>query len=432
MLDKMKAAVAAAVVIASLFLLGSVCADALAAPRPIMRPLLPPGHSAVWVPALANEATNLLAWSEDVSNAAWTKTNSTANSATTITFTAQNGLVSQSITTLADGSYTLSFKARAITGNTALAFLHTDSATGNSTALTVTATLTRYYVTVLAKTGGGAVVFGIQDQNAAGQGQIEITEWQVEASSLHSYRKTEARQVVSEYFGRALPLQLGSTSGADVNDPVWDQRGLVFDGVNDYAISDAEVSIKTVIVAFSPTSAITYQSAHTSLVITNTTGQIPAIWLGASTGSLTNEYLTVGTNGRSALCSEVDNIPGSPSTISAVDTGQDWKLYVNAIPRATTTTTYFALGTSRIGLGLGVFPSFGGTAQALLSYPRALNAPEVLRVHRWLKTQLAAGPGGITLARSQSPLDRLKREIWARLLPMPTIAWAMPSLEVIQ
>lgn len=427
MLDKVKAAVAAAVVIASLFLLGSVCADALAAPRPIMRPLLPPGHSAVWVPALAKEATNLLAWSEDVSNAAWTKTNSTANSATTLTFTAQNGLVSQSITTLAGGSYTLSFKARAVTGNTALSFLHTDSATGNSTALTVTATLTRYYVTVLAKTGGGAVVCGIQDQNAAGQGQIEITEWQVEASSLHSYRKTEARQSVAEYFGRNLPLQLGSTSGADVNDPAWDQRGLVFDGVNDYAVVENAVlaSTKTWILVFAPNNL-----TQVNKYLVNRGNEMAIIWEYVDN---TVEMYSAGVvpirTGSQMPMPDTSNHSIIYTYDGSVHNGYTDGAMVISVSK----TVAMPSSVNKVTLGgAEAVANIAASIQAYAVYPRALTPPEVLRAHRWLKTQLATGPGGITLARSQSPLDRLKREIWARLLPMPTVAWAMPNLEVIQ
>jgi len=160
---------------------------------------------------------NLLLWSEDVSNAGWTKTDATADSATLLTFDAQNGLASQSITTITGVQYTLSFKVRRITGNTALHFYH-NGLTPASTAFTATATLTRYSVTVTGD--GGAVSFGIQDQNAAGHGQIELTEIQLNpGATAAEYQKTEAKQSLHDWSGQGNHGQRGSTTGSDTNDP---------------------------------------------------------------------------------------------------------------------------------------------------------------------------------------------------------------------
>jgi hypothetical protein len=147
---------------------------------------------------------NLLApgSTEDLTDAAWTHT-ATTDDADNLTFTAQNDLISQDVTTVAGVTYTLSAKIRAVTGNTALHFYHNNSATGNSTAQVVTATLTTYSVSVLGRAGGGAVSFGIQDQNAAGHGQIEIEDWQVElASAATTYTNpAERREIVADFDG---------------------------------------------------------------------------------------------------------------------------------------------------------------------------------------------------------------------------------------
>lgn len=185
-----------------------------------------PGDGSVWAfngqyaAGWRQPMRNLLKVSGDISDATWTKTSATANSATLLTFTAQNGLVSQAVTTLASVQYTFSFNVRAVSGNTALHFLHTNSATGNSTALTATATLTRYRVTVLGRTGGGAVTFGLQDQNASGQGQVEVTEWQVTPGpSTMPYQRTGTGQTVADLSGTS-PMTLGSNAtAADTKDP---------------------------------------------------------------------------------------------------------------------------------------------------------------------------------------------------------------------
>ena len=141
---------------------------------------------------------NLLAdgSTEDLENAAWTATNATVDSATLMTFDAQHGKATQDCTTVDGVSYTLSFSVRRISGNTDLAFRHEESATAAYSSLTVTDVLTRYSVTVLGKSGGGIVLFGIQDRNAAGHGQIEVTEWQLEVGALTDYDASD-RMVVA-------------------------------------------------------------------------------------------------------------------------------------------------------------------------------------------------------------------------------------------
>ena len=126
-------------------------------------------------------STNLVTYSADLTDGSWVETGSgTVNSATLFTFAAQNDVLDVDITTTANKTYIFSFKARAVTGNTSLKFYHNASATGNTSALTLTATLARYSVAVLGKAGGGTVELGIQDVNVGGFGQIEFTEIQVE------------------------------------------------------------------------------------------------------------------------------------------------------------------------------------------------------------------------------------------------------------
>ncbi len=168
---------------------------------------------------------NLLLWSEDITNAAWVKTDATADDATHLTFTAQNGNVYQNVATLEGVLYTFSFKIRRITGSTSLHFRHTSSVSGNITALTIDDTLTRYKVTVLGQAGGGNVMFGIFDTAAAGHGQVEITDLMVIPGSHTTaecealYQKTEAKHVLHDWSGNGRHGERGSDPGNDANDP---------------------------------------------------------------------------------------------------------------------------------------------------------------------------------------------------------------------
>ena len=167
-------------------------------------------------------ARNLIDWSEDATNAVWTKSNVTADDATHLTFTAQNGYVSQ-LLTIQDGvQITLYARMANISGNTALHWYHNGIGSG-STAVTINATLTDYALTL---TGDGASAsYGIQDQNASGWGQIEVTRWAVipgshtaeECAAL--YEKTEDRQSFYDFSYNGNHAQRGSTTGSDTNDP---------------------------------------------------------------------------------------------------------------------------------------------------------------------------------------------------------------------
>jgi hypothetical protein len=159
-----------------------------------------------------------------MTGAAWSETGSgTVNSATTFTFVAQNDVVHQSYTPASDVNVTLYVRARAVTGNTSLHLYHS-GLTPASTAKTFTGTLADYAVTVAGD--GGAVVFGIQDQNAAGHGQIEVTRWAVFPATLSAveaaaaYEKVGAdRQEISDHSGNSNTLQIGSSTSSDTNDP---------------------------------------------------------------------------------------------------------------------------------------------------------------------------------------------------------------------
>jgi hypothetical protein len=191
-------------------------------------------------PSYALWSRNLLAagTTEDLTHASWTHT-ATTTDADTLTFTAQNDNITQIVATLAGVTYRACVNIQNVSGNTALTWQHTDSATGNTTALTIDGTDTRRCVSFLGKAGGGNVTFGIQDTNAAGQGAVNVNYWQVEAASTATAYTNPATE-------STVP-------------------GLDFDGTDDYvAIASQSFSAGkfTIITAFKKDDDTGYQSLY--------------------------------------------------------------------------------------------------------------------------------------------------------------------------
>lgn len=141
---------------------------------------------------------NRLTYSEDLEE--WTATDATADSATLATFTAQNGLISQAVSKFVIAGQGLVFrvKLRRVSGNTALHLYHT-GCTVTSTSITINGTLTEYSVNLAAS--GTTVTVGVQDQNAEGHGQIEMTEMQLREYELETETGYLATTTLPQYRG---------------------------------------------------------------------------------------------------------------------------------------------------------------------------------------------------------------------------------------
>lgn len=124
------------------------------------------------------EVENAFTWSEDITNIVWKGSGKDTN--TLYTFASQyNSLYYNHSTSEDSVLYTFSFYARRVSGNYDLVITYSGSETGTNTALTITDTLTKYTGTYLGRSGGGLVQIGVQDRNASGHGQIEITNLQL-------------------------------------------------------------------------------------------------------------------------------------------------------------------------------------------------------------------------------------------------------------
>jgi hypothetical protein len=150
------------------------------------------------------------------------------NTATSITFTTQFSNQKQQVSTVAGLSYTFSFYAKWVSGNTALRFFHENSATGNSTAFTATGTWTRFSVTVLGNASSGLVNFGVQDTNASGFGEVLIWGAQVEQRSSATAYTLTTTATVTNY----IPVLLSAASNVprfDHNPTTRESLGLLIE-----------------------------------------------------------------------------------------------------------------------------------------------------------------------------------------------------------
>ncbi|MHC4332525.1 MAG: hypothetical protein ACYSUV_02095 [Planctomycetota bacterium] len=154
----------------------------------------------------ADNDANYLFYSENLSFAPWAASNFTKNTATTGTFTATGGYVRQAAALTDEASvFTYKFQARRITGNTDLQILTVNAPEGDKTPVTLTGSLAWYSVTFTG-VAGTEIICGIQDDNGAGFGQIEITQ-------QHVYR--------SDHDGNYLPTTAVYRSGKRNGVPVF-------------------------------------------------------------------------------------------------------------------------------------------------------------------------------------------------------------------
>ncbi|WP_022667930.1 hypothetical protein [Desulfospira joergensenii] len=153
--------------------------------------------------ALDGTYTNLMLWSEDISNAAWDGYEVNVAGPNKFTATGVTGGMSQDIETTEGALYTFSFAASVPVGaqTTGYYIMHYQSGTlsdpgYNITNLVLTNEPTRYSVTVLGRPGGGAISFGIEDDNEANWAEITVTDFQVtETPCIMPYVKTEDSEV---------------------------------------------------------------------------------------------------------------------------------------------------------------------------------------------------------------------------------------------
>ncbi len=215
-----------------------------------------------------------------------------------------------------------------------------------------------------------------------------------------TYEKTDNNQTLFDVSGHVKHGQLGLTTGADTNDPLWTNRRLTFSGVDDYLLTPSEVTsgatALTLQIVFKKTigSATSVQRAlfgHNAggSYIRFFSDSIVGIWLAASVsgqfvqgpaGGITDDGLW-----------KMMTFRWRSGTVQDQFLNKSNRLVFNesSPPDGTHSSTYRAIGmydNSRY---------FDGEIASALLYWKLLTRAEVAQNYRWLKSNLAGR--GITL-----------------------------------
>lgn len=289
----------------------------------------------------------------------WIAVSATINNATMFTVTGQGGRCTQVVSVVPGGTYTIRTLARAVSGNTALR-IYASGAVTSTKAITVTNTLAEYTFDVTA----GAVTslsVGIDDNNAASWGQIEMTQFQVRATAADPTYITTT----------TYPHRRGLNG----------RKVLAFDGANDLLTSTATFAdvfgaqSKTVIAVVRP-------------AVGSATGRVFT-----GSGSPTNYYLGFAAT-NSAIVYNNDGAGDSstgtvtinaPVVVATTHDAANQILFINGVQvdQDASGATGTMTDTLVIGQKPGGTEVFGGDLAALMVFNRPLQGWELYGVTRY-------------------------------------------------
>lgn len=181
-------------------------------------------------------------------------------------------------------------------------------------------------------------------------------------------------------------LQLGPTSGVDSSDPTQDSTGLVFDGVDDYAIASIPINMAAVeVVWVTATTNTTPGVIFYGGIGVACNGNLQAYYASTSAGNASR----CGDSGAAALSGTL----GSFHSLSFSNQSYTNNVYLNGNFLSTYTgnspaplnATSFMLGDQG---AVSTFP-FKGTISYLLIYNRKLSTKEIKQNHQWFKSQMS-------------------------------------------
>jgi len=352
---------------------------------------------------------NLLKYSEDFSNALWTKISTniinTNNIAPDGTLTASNvqiqtpnfGSIFINIPVISGATYTLSFYAKDVNAlnahyrvynvtNAVDLFRESYLETINKTSwkrivrtFTVPVTCSNIYLYLLnGDTNVDLYLWGAQ---------LEL------GKTATTYQKTTDLQLLQDYGRYGYHGQLGSTSGVDATDPIFDGQGLKFDGTDDFVfVGNIGKQIFALQCAFYVGNIINKDSAGQTLINAKSVpGEYVA--LGSYTGLLTNEIISVGdsSGGRNGWCSDTESISIGWHLLECIWDGVKYRIRLDNIEKSTTT-----IGTPQIlfadNLLMGKLVNnttyFSGKLSLLTFYNRSPIDAELANNRAIIKTEL--------------------------------------------
>ncbi len=215
-----------------------------------------------------------------------------------------------------------------------------------------------------------------------------------------AYEKTDNNQTLLDISGQAKHGQLGSTTGADTNDPLWAQRRLSFGGVDDYVLTPSEVT--------SGASALTLQIVYKKTVGSATSVQ--RVLFGHNAGGSYIRFFSNTSIGFWLVASGSSQFIQGPA--GGITDDGSWKMmtfrwksgavqdqFLNKNNRLVFDESSPSAGThTSTYRAIGMYDNtrhFDGEIASALFYRRLLTRAEVAQNYIWLKASLASR--GITL-----------------------------------
>ena len=376
----------------------ALCASASAQPRL--------GQSGIRISALNNRhaigarglvaawdlsSRNLLLHSEDFSQAAWQKVLASASSGEITLEASADAYVWQNVGIKPAGTYMFSVELKAAGADSAILIIQETGIGATNLNVSLTSEWRRFSVS-LANSGAAALYLYLYNSSA------QARTFQARRAQLHSgtlplpYAATGDQQSVAALNTAAYPLQRGSSSGADSEDPSVGTSGLSFDG-GDYATSGLTSVLNdiTAVVVFKDTGTrVTYERLIDK--------DADAGFAFSRNYTLSNAWGSGIRQVASPYGLFVDTFTdGSWMSIATTRAGAIQVLYANGVSAASQSGSSDSTDNTTLRIGATQTGTWGltGEISTVLVYSIALSPAEMLRTHRALRGPMAAM--GVTL-----------------------------------
>ncbi len=206
-------------------------------------------------------------------------------------------------------------------------------------------------------------------------------------------------QVLPDLSGNGNDAMLGSTAGADTNDPTAGPTGLTFGG-DDYASAGTVPALNIGTGDYTITAVITpSNNSATPMVVAGKGGtSTHRSELGLSAQAFRHVYR--GTDSPRVVVADGTYIIGAPYFVTAVRSGSELSLWIGAAKQANTATVTteasvinkaFVLGATSDGAAY----QFVGTEHMVAVYPFALTTAQIAQEYAYFRAKFA--PLGVVL-----------------------------------
>jgi hypothetical protein len=199
-------------------------------------------------------------------------------------------------------------------------------------------------------------------------------------------------QVLYDRSGNGYHGQLGSTSGADVNDPSWTAQGQSF-GADDYDMIGGNLGVLRGCQMVFTVPQITPATTTLAPVAFRAGDYLS---LGSITAGLDNEIITLtnASGARSAWCDAAGSIAAGTHVLDMWFDGSQWCFALDGVSKTITTAgspVAVTASAMRVGNGGGTWTLFfnGGQAHTLLPYSVAPTVAEFARNRNYLRAEMA-------------------------------------------